>query len=410
MSEKKTPRFNDLVRLEKYEGYYISPKSGKITYRRTHKGQTIRIATGVTGKLNPKTGKVEGIAEARAIVELELEKRRTGKTEVAIKRERQGITNPRVEDIWNELCSIKFEGKEQGTKDNYDKAWRNGLQGFWGEKTCREIRTETIPAYKAWYLKEKPKRLFDKTYDFLKMLIRFMHARGYIPEMPDLTELNDLDEIIKKNKRYKKAGRVYTEAEQKGMLAAWEDFLGGRVEGTSSRQKRVLAARARLSVRLGLLCGLRAMEAMKLKRENIDLQRGVMNVWSLKNHKWREVPLVPEVTDAIKYQLEANAHLKSQWLFPMPSDPDRHLSSQLLEKTWYRVREIAGVIPKHKYDARFHDLRKTFATMTAEQGWPWKVACEILDMTGDVYEKTYANRVSYESKAALMQKHFGGAR
>ncbi len=403
--------YQKFTRLEKYPHYYINSLSGKIKYRRDINGKTLNIYTGIVGKLNPKTGTVDGIAKAREIVEQKLEEIRTGKSETQVKRERQGVVNPSVESIWtHEFLIVKLEGKTIGTTKNYIKEWKNGISGFWGTKTCRDVTTENISKYKAWYLKENPERLFDKTFDFIKMFFRFLRQRGFIEALPDWTELNDLDLVIKKNKKYKKAGRVYTPEERVAMLAAWQRFLGGKLGGTTTHHKKFLAARARLSVRLGLFGGLRAMEALTLKYEHVDEKKMVLNVWSLKNHKWREVPLVPEVLDAIKYQQEANRFLKSDWIFPMPSDPDKHLSDQLLGKTWYRVRMYAGVIPKHKYDARFHDLRKTFATQTAELGWPVKVACEILDMSMSVYEKVYASHVSTESKTALMTKHFGGAR
>ena len=55
-----------------------------------------------------------------------------------------------------------------------------------------------------------------------------------------------------------------------------------------------------------------------LKKANVDFKKSVAHVWSQKNHQWREVPLVAEVIAAIKYQYEANKHLESEWVFPMP--------------------------------------------------------------------------------------------
>lgn len=410
MTKKREPRAQDLERLKKYPNWYIAPLSGRLVWRKHINGKPLTVRTGVVGKLNKKTGTVEGINAAREIVDVELEKIRTGKSEKEIKRERLGIINPLIDEDFQELCEIKLEGKAEGTKKNYYKLWKHGIEGYWGGKTRADIVTANIPKYKAWYLKESPKRLFEKTFDLLKMLFRFQESRKYIPEMPDLSELDDLDEIIKKNKKYKIAGRVYTQKEIDAMISAWPKFLGGNIGGTTSRQKKILAARARCGVTIGALCGMRVMEIMTLKKENIDFKKKCLNVWSMKNHKWREVPAVSEVIEAIKYQLEANAHLKSEWLFPMPSDSSRHISSQVFEKTWYKVRETAGVKPRHKYDARFHDLRKTFATKTAELGWPWKVACEILDMSGEMYEKTYANRITFEVKTSLMHQSFGGAK
>lgn len=66
-------------------------------------------------------------------------------------------------------------------------------------------------------------------------------------------------------------------------------------------------------------------EARNLKIEHVDFKAGIIKVWSFKNHKFREIPLLPEVIEAIKYSIEANSHFQSEWLFPMPSNPSRHI-------------------------------------------------------------------------------------
>ena len=253
MSEDKDS-YQDFVRLEKYKNYFINPLSGKIKFRKTVNGKNVTISTGVIGKLNPKTGVVDGIAKAREIVEQKLEALRTGKSDAQVKREKQGVVNPSLGSIWkDDFLTAKLPGKEEATKQNYNKEWKNGICGFWENKTCADVTIENINSYKVWYLKKNPHRLFDKTFDFIKMFFRFLAQRNHIEVMPDLTDLNDLDEIIKKNKKYKKAGRVYTPEEREKMLASWVIFLGGRLGGTTTHHKKLLAARARLSVRLGLL-------------------------------------------------------------------------------------------------------------------------------------------------------------
>ena len=89
----------------------------------------------------------------------------------------------------------------------------------------------------------------------------------------------------------------------------------------------------------------------------------------------------------------------SVWVFPMPSDPTRHISSQVFDKVWFKCRSLAGVT------GRYHDLRHTFATKTAEDGWPPVVACEVLDQSLAIYQKTYC-KPSQESKTKWMLKTF----
>lgn len=402
--EKKD--YKSLSKIPKHQGFFYNPATMKIVWRGTVEGRAVTVRTGVVAKINSRSGSIEGIGKAKEIVETEITAIKTGKSEAAVKRERLGITNPLLNDVFNELKAERLPGKEDGTSKNYNQAWSNGMAGFWGKCTCADLTSQNISLYKQWYLKEKGERLFDKTFDFFKMLLRFAMARKYIKEIPDFSVLNDLDEIIKKNKQYEKAGRVYTQAEERALLNAWTMLLGGKMGGTTPRNKVILAARARLAIILGLRCGMRASEIYRAEVSNWDSKKKIAKVWSFKNHKWRDIPLVPEVVEAVKYQLEANKHLNSKWLFPKPSDPKKHIVHQNLEKVWYRSREHAGIKVAGPFDARFHDLRKTFATMTAELGWPWKTACEILDMSGDVYEKTYANRIRLESKVELMNRAF----
>lgn len=429
------PTSRDLIRLENYPNWYLVPTTGQLVFRKHVDGRSLKIRTGVVGKLNPKTGHVDGIARARKIVDAKLAEMSGDKSPDQIAREQLGITNPFIGDIWKEMFAEKTVGKKAGTVANYEKDWKHGMRGFMGTPpedpeeleldkeryphtipirpymTVDQLTDQAIVRFKSWYLENQPERQFEKTYDFLKMLITFMVDRRYISKRPDITPLEDLDSIVKSRKRYEKAGRVYTEVEQHALLGAWESFLETPVAGTTVEAKTILAARSRLITALGLRGGLRASEITTRKLVDIDFKKkGVIRVWSDKNDEWREVPLVPETIAALKYQIEANAHLKSEWLCPMPSDPSRYISHAVLEKCWYRTRDFAHLSVTGPYDARFHDCRKTFATMTAELGWPVKVACEILDMTPDIYLKTYVDVVSLKVKTDFMLRDFGGAK
>lgn len=424
----------DLVRLENYPNWYIVPETGQLVFRKTINGYSRKIRTGIAGKLNPKTGTVDGIALARKVAEAKILELTTDKTPEQIARDQAKITNPLIADIWEEMFQEKIIGKKPGTVANYKKDWKHGMRGFFGAPPSderelifdRENYPHTLPKppfmsvdqlndkaivqYKAWYLKNQPERLFEKTFDFLKMLITFMHERNYISRKPSLDPLNDLQTIVKSNTQYEKAGRVYTDVEQTQLLGAWRSFLETSLSGTNLKSKTVLAARSRLITTLGLRGGLRATEITSREIANFDSRRKVLRVWSDKNDGWREVPLVEEAIEAIEYQIEANKHFESKWLCPMPSDPSRPISHGVLEKVWYRTRHFANLHVSGPYDARFHDCRKTFATMTAELGWPVKVACEILDMSPDIYLRTYVDAVSLKVKTEYMTRDFGGAK
>lgn len=400
------PKPQNLVRLVGYPNWYQNPVSGELVFRKDVDRNSIKIFTGIIGKRNVKTGNVDGIAAARRYVEIELEKRKSEKTDDQLKRDREGVTDPLCDDLWNDMLLEKLIGKEDGTKANYHKDWKHGLQPFWGKKTVSQITRENIVGFKAWYITEKGDRLPEKTLDFFGMFMRYLVQQKYLAELPDWSVLDDLDEIIKKMKRYKKAGRVFSPVERQALLSAWKRWLEQTYRGSVSKTNQGLAARSRLMVALALLCGMRVMEIIKLKKSDIDFPKMIIRVWSQKNHKWREIPIVPYVDQAIRFQMASTEHLKTELLFPSPAKPSRPITVTNFANTWHQVRARAGIHVSGPFDARFHDLRKTCATMTAEHGWPLKVACTILDMSADVYLEIYANEVSPSIIAEFMLKTF----
>ena len=380
-------RYNILAAIKGHQNYYVNPRSGKIFFKR---GQT-KISTGCTG-----------IMQARAFVEERMIEISSGKGKESASRARRGVLRPSLRELYKELIDVMSVGKEPSTVEGYWKSWKHGIEFYWGPLNTSDCTDANVDGYKKAYLQRNGTRSFEHTGVHLKMLFRYLLKHGYISKLPDTSTLSNMDEIIRKNKRWVKPGRVYTPKEITAMLEAAEGLARrGKVGGTSAVHKQLLSARAVLQVNLGLV-GLRMKEGLALLWENIDLKKRSMQVWSFKNHEWREVPMSPALYEAFKVQ--ATYTKNSKYVFPMPTNMNRHLSNQVFDKLWVQVKEVAQISDWNvENKARFHDLRHTFATMTAELGWPPKVASDVLDMSLQEYDDTYA-KPSGSKKSEWMNK------
>jgi integrase len=383
MTESRTARYWDLKVIPGHKNFYRNSLSQKITYQR--KG--IRIRTGVTQ-----------ITKAKEIVEAELAKRLN--QTMPVRKRLHGVSNPLIKDVWDLLMEDKKAESRPSTIRTYNKNWSIGLDGFWGEKYVSDLTQENIAEFKRWTLRTHPTRYFEKTLIHFKWLLKGIKKAGYIAEMPDVSILDNVEELTTKAAKRTKVGRVLKDVELKALFEAAAAYVAGDDRGVEKEHKAVLGLRAQLGVALGAKCGMRKMEAMGLEWANIDLKNGIAKVWSDKNANWREVPLVPTLRDLFKKQFELTG--SSRYVFPMPTDPARHISGQVFDKVWIKVKRDAKI----KGRLRFHDLRHTFASMTANDGWPHKVACEILDMSMAIYDKVYA-KASAEKKVEWVNRTFG---
>ncbi|MHB8506560.1 MAG: tyrosine-type recombinase/integrase [Acidimicrobiales bacterium] len=123
---------------------------------------------------------------------------------------------------------------------------------------------------------------------------------------------------------------------------------------------------------IGLLAvtGMRLGEAVRLDRDHIDWDEGVVTVWNSKFRKSRAVPLHPSSLDALRRY----AQLRNQ-SFPHPKSPSFFVSTI---GTRLDIGEIHHVFPRLVLKAglehsgfrrpRLHDLRHRFAVQTL-LGW-----------------------------------------
>ena len=110
--------------------------------------------------------------------------------------------------------------------------------------------------------------------------------------------------------------------------------------------------------------GMRIGEAIRLDRNDLDLEAGVLTVWLSKFGKSRELPLHDSTLDALRTYLR-----RRDRLYPRPAAPSLFISTagtRLLycnvQWTFARLVRQAGLKPHSANSSpRLHDLRHTFA-------------------------------------------------
>jgi integrase len=113
--------------------------------------------------------------------------------------------------------------------------------------------------------------------------------------------------------------------------------------------------------------GMRVGEAIRLDRNDLDLEAGVLTVWRSKFGKSRELPLHASTVDALRTYLR-----RREQLYPGPQAPSLFISSvgtRLLycnvNWTFLRLVSRAALKPRSTLcRPRLHDLRHTFAVRT----------------------------------------------
>ena len=107
--------------------------------------------------------------------------------------------------------------------------------------------------------------------------------------------------------------------------------------------------------------GLRVSEVVRLKNEDIDVERGVIHIKRAKGRKDRYTILSER---ALKELKEYQTHFeRSKWVFPSRK-PDRHITPRSVQKMFINACKSANIYKK----VSVHCLRHSFATHLLESG------------------------------------------
>lgn len=352
-----------LTKIKGHKGYYVSGKSGIIYWRGTIKGKTLKIST----------GEIQ-ISKAKKFMDEYLLSLTSDNLEKA-KREQRGIKNPRLSDIWEEIVKERIPTRSATTAVRYATAWKWDIEPFVKGKNVSDVNASFAVAYENWFVTNNQGKVFATGRKYMTMLLNYLHREGYISKKITIKNL-DKNNASRKEKHF----RVYTDQEQRALI------------------DKAVNERTRLALIFYFDTGARKMEIISRKWSEIDFNKKQIKIWSQKNKEWRIIPITQRLYDNLS---SAYGHQSGDHIFSTKSGKS-FIPSQLFDKDWNATKRAAGI----KGRARVHDIRHTFATKTARDNWPIAVACEILDMTADVYMGTYVH-VTPEDMAIHLRRSFG---
>ncbi len=147
------------------------------------------------------------------------------------------------------------------------------------------------------------------------------------------------------------------------------------------------------AVVLALATGARYSNLRFLKWADVDLQRWTLRFATTKNGQPRYVPVVGIAQNALQAQYDADP-TKDGWVFKStlteaPAD---------FERTWRRMREIAGL-----KGVRFHDLRHTTASYLTMNGATLAEVAEALGHKTLVMAQRYSHQSGEHVRSTLQR-------
>jgi len=179
-------------------------------------------------------------------------------------------------------------------------------------------------------------------------LARFLHAEDPVHEVP-----SNLFPAPKQ----RRVPYIYTPEEIARLIGAAQ-----QLRETYPLRRQVYATL------IGLIAatGLRVSEALDLRFSDV-LPQGVLQIRRTKFGKSRLVPLHPTAVTALSRYLEVRRQLPVTDDHLFLSAGNRRIDSSMVEYTFRRVRQLAGIAPARTRPPRIHDLRHTVATRALEQ-------------------------------------------
>jgi len=153
------------------------------------------------------------------------------------------------------------------------------------------------------------------------------------------------------------------------LLTAETEGLPWVVDETKRTAKHLASPERRFSpvdptalnvIRVLLMTGARLSEITELKWEHVDFEYETL---SLPRQKGKPRRPSPVSTAVMAFLARLPRVSGSPWVFPRIGDSARHISPEVMQNAWQRIRHHAGI-----KDVNMHDLRHTVGTWASKAG------------------------------------------
>jgi integrase/recombinase XerC len=244
-------------------------------------------------------------------------------------------------DLW--LDEAKWRGLSQGTRKSYRQKLLK-LNGFLGDQ-AQKITPESINTFLFHYLK-----CTDEGRGGYWRAIRVFYRWASAPDR------NYLDPAALAGYRPRLARRRRPMPWDRDKILAVINSLPRTPAGR----------RDRLALLTIYYTGGRANEVLNLRRRDLNLEAGMVNLFGQKTGEWRMVPMVKPLIIELAAWL-GRIKGREGYVFPRVWPEDgRRVSLSQLEHNWKRYQTANGL--KADETMTLHDLRHAFATHSKKAG------------------------------------------
>ncbi|GAB6181779.1 tyrosine recombinase XerA [Desulfotomaculum defluvii] len=167
---------------------------------------------------------------------------------------------------------------------------------------------------------------------------------------------------------------------------------------TAPREGKEKKARDKAILSILVNCGLRVSELANLRTADVDLDNGILTVFSGKGNKFRKVPLGKATVKAVNEYLEQRKDAETDYLFTSKRSPK--LTDRAVQHLFERISKTVG------FEVTPHMCRHTFCKQIADKTGKLEVVADLAGHSNIETSRRYVTPSMKELKKAVEDVEF----